>query len=209
MTSKTNFFGAAAAAIALSAATVSASPAQAFDITPGSILSFVGSVKVAPNINNPSQLTFKSASGTANKITIASDSTGSFAGLGGTTAAIKALPLLPIGGNFYKGGAIANFITGIGPNAISFDLTEFIFNKANADAKFSGIFRTATSSILAENGTFTSQLNESKNITRKISSFSADVQAIPTPALLPGLIGLGMGVLRKRKKEMAEATAEA
>ena len=33
---------------------------------------------------------------------------------------------------------------------------------------------------------------------------SGTTQSIPTPALLPGLIGLGMGVLRKRK---AEATA--
>lgn len=36
------------------------------------------------------------------------------------------------------------------------------------------------------------------------ASFASPV-AIPTPALLPGLIGLGMGVLRKRK---AEATGE-
>lgn len=31
-------------------------------------------------------------------------------------------------------------------------------------------------------------------------------QSIPTPALLPGLIGLGMGVLRKRKAEVAEGS---
>lgn len=28
--------------------------------------------------------------------------------------------------------------------------------------------------------------------------------AVPTPALLPGLIGLGLGVLRKRKSEEVE-----
>ena len=33
-------------------------------------------------------------------------------------------------------------------------------------------------------------------------------QAIPTPALLPGLIGLGFGVLRKRKAEAAKQTSE-
>jgi len=33
--------------------------------------------------------------------------------------------------------------------------------------------------------------------------------AVPTPALLPGLIGLGMGVLRKRKREAAEQATEA
>jgi len=31
---------------------------------------------------------------------------------------------------------------------------------------------------------------------------------VPTPALLPGLIGLGMGVLRKRKAEAAKQTSE-
>jgi len=33
--------------------------------------------------------------------------------------------------------------------------------------------------------------------------------AVPTPALLPGLIGLGVGVLRKRKAEAAKQTSEA
>jgi hypothetical protein len=32
--------------------------------------------------------------------------------------------------------------------------------------------------------------------------------AVPTPALLPGLIGLGLGVLRKRKAQMAAASKE-
>ena len=31
--------------------------------------------------------------------------------------------------------------------------------------------------------------------------------AIPTPALLPGLIGLGLGALRKRKSEEVETEA--
>ena len=34
------------------------------------------------------------------------------------------------------------------------------------------------------------------------ASFSATVTAVPTPALLPGLIALGVGVLRKRKSEV-------
>jgi hypothetical protein len=34
------------------------------------------------------------------------------------------------------------------------------------------------------------------------------VTAVPTPALLPGLIGLGVGMLRKRKAEAAEQTSE-
>jgi len=40
-----------------------------------------------------------------------------------------------------------------------------------------------------------------------ISNFSAST-AVPTPALLPGLIGLGVGMLRKRKAEAAKQTSE-
>lgn len=35
------------------------------------------------------------------------------------------------------------------------------------------------------------------------------VETIPTPALLPGLLALGAGVLRKRKSEMVEESSEA
>jgi len=36
-------------------------------------------------------------------------------------------------------------------------------------------------------------------------NFKADeVAAVPTPALLPGLIGLGIGALRKRKADAAK-----
>ena len=35
----------------------------------------------------------------------------------------------------------------------------------------------------------------------------ASPEAIPTPALLPGLIGLGLGALRKRKSEEVETEA--
>ena len=31
--------------------------------------------------------------------------------------------------------------------------------------------------------------------------------AVPTPALLPGLVGLGLGVWRKRKQALADAEA--
>lgn len=41
-----------------------------------------------------------------------------------------------------------------------------------------------------------------------IDNVSANVTPVPTPALLPGLIGLGVGVLRKRKAEAAKQTSE-
>jgi hypothetical protein len=44
--------------------------------------------------------------------------------------------------------------------------------------------------------------------TAQISSLLDQPTAVPTPALLPGLIGLGMGVLRKRKAEAAKQAVE-
>lgn len=43
----------------------------------------------------------------------------------------------------------------------------------------------------------------------EIGRVEMEYTAVPTPALLPGLLGLGIGVLRKRKGEAAEAGADA
>lgn len=40
-------------------------------------------------------------------------------------------------------------------------------------------------------------------------TYNEPITPVPTPALLPGLIGLGVGVLRKRKGEAVEAEADA
>jgi len=46
------------------------------------------------------------------------------------------------------------------------------------------------------------------NSSLTIDNVSSNVTPVPTPALLPGLIGLGLGVLRKRKAEAAKQTSE-
>jgi hypothetical protein len=46
-------------------------------------------------------------------------------------------------------------------------------------------------------------------VRKKIGREVTNPDPIPTPALLPGLIGLGLGVLRKRKAETAESAHEA
>ncbi|PSB22011.1 hypothetical protein C7B65_00935 [Phormidesmis priestleyi ULC007] len=203
MKSKTMFFGAAATAIALSAATVSASPAQALSITPGSVLSISGNVQANPNNTAPTQFEFSSVAGNLLKTTIGASSNGSFAGLGGTEPSIQNLTLSALGGNLFSSAPVTNFITNIG-GGISFDLTKFIYNNSTSSATFEGFFRSGADSIAAKGGLFTSQLTNFNPAT-----YSASIVAIPTPALLPGLIGLGMGMLRKRKKEMAAANAEA
>lgn len=53
-----------------------------------------------------------------------------------------------------------------------------------------------------------SQGNDTNVVDAFNARFTSDSTAIPTPALLPGLIGLGLGVLRKRKAEAAKQTVE-
>lgn len=98
------------------------------------------------------------------------------------------------------------FISGINlfPSfaSVTFDLSTFIFDAGSRSATFTGFFKSGGDSTAAT-GLFTAQ--SAFNPT----SYSLSLKAapIPTPALLPGLIGLGVGVLRKRKAEKA-ATAE-
>ncbi|WP_156518357.1 PTPA-CTERM sorting domain-containing protein [Phormidesmis priestleyi] len=209
MKSKTMFFGAAATAIALSAATISASPAQALSITPGSILNIGGVVQANPNNAAPTEFVFDApfpefGGGPGKTVIYKKGSTGSFAGLD-RFAPIQNLTLTQLtpGGHLFSSGSVTNFITNI-KAGISFDLTKFIYDNSKSSATFEGIFRSGTDSIAAKGGLFTSQLTSFNP-----ASYSGSIAAIPTPAMLPGLIGLGMGMLRKRKREMAAANAEA
>lgn len=202
MNFKTPLLGVAAAAIALSAVTVTSSPAQAA-IVAGSALNLAspinGGVSTSSTLINFSG-TFPIVQNVA--VTTGSNSF-SFAPLGlgvsNLTARIRDVTLS--GGVF--NGSLTNFISGItttgfgSANAVSFDLTQFIFDNVEKKGDFSGVIRKGTD-LSAAIGQFTTQ--EISGAT----SYSLTLTAVPTPALLPGLIGLGMGVLRKRKKEMAE-----
>jgi len=138
-------------------------------------------------------------------------STGTF--LGATSrpkppARIKDLDLTLLSGNLYKLTApVNNFLRGIdivgGPstgNDVQFDLTKFIFDKATGESTaFEGVFTSGTSSIKGI-GRFTSQTDLGNP-----SSYSLSITAVPTPALLPGLIAMGVGMMRKRKAEAVES----
>jgi hypothetical protein len=138
-------------------------------------------------------------------------STGSFAGassLPTPLARIQDLNLTSSGsGVFEFTGLLTNFLSGIdlpgfpGGNDLQFDLTKFVFSQGTGDATIEGFFRLGSDSILGS-GLFTSQTNLGNP-----SSYSLTIQAVPTPALLPGLIGLGVAALRRKKDEAAEENA--
>jgi len=142
---------------------------------------------------------------------------GGLAGLTGTPV-VKPLQLTggPVDPSVYANEAKTDFITGLLLNGdpLSFDL----------DASFVNFFGTLTGAnnfTLAGpvTGTFKTgntvvgfgALSAVNLNGGDISSIALVAQAppIPTPALLPGLIAMGAGVLRKRKAEVEAVEADA
>jgi len=109
-------------------------------------------------------------------------------------------------------GAITKFMS-IQPD-LFFNLTQAVVTVGNyslltkqrpVSVDFTGTFSNALGNFLGS-GLLTTQLNVSKgkDIT---SGYSITSTAVPTPALLPGLLGLGVAALRKRKSEESEVEA--
>ncbi len=138
-----------------------------------------------------------------------------------TDIVVKDLALENTGLNTWKlasSSPIVDWLTGMNNN-VSFDLSVFnlervinpITNTTAFEADIAGIFRP---SRLDGTGGFTAQggLSFKPGVTSPTgSTFSADITAgeeIPTPALLPGLVGMGVAALRKRKSG-EEETVEA
>jgi hypothetical protein len=127
------------------------------------------------------------------------------------TASVKDIPFTvgaPVN-DFFKANFYTNPATGLfGGNflglqtfvPVSFRLDNFLYNAATGVGSGKGLLTKGldTSEALFQ---FSTQL-----IGQPPTSYSATITAVPTPALLPGLIGLGLSVVRKRK---AEAKAEA
>ncbi|MBD2101115.1 PTPA-CTERM sorting domain-containing protein [Leptolyngbya sp. FACHB-261] len=220
MSLKTIGLKATLAAALVTGASMATAPAQAASLGPktqilgNSVLSFAGTY----SLTNASGAT-RDLSGTTtlkfNTINIfdggtEGGSTGSFTSLTGS-AIFKTLTLE----NGSITSPVTSFISGLTLNgkALSFDLTDFALRKTtvtnplggNVDGFIAGIegnFIRNGGELFGE-GAYTSQF-------RSNGSFSGDITAVPAPALLPGLVGLGLGIVRKRKQgeaEKAEAKA--
>jgi hypothetical protein len=106
---------------------------------------------------------------------------------------------------------VTGFITGLAGGTVTFDLNSFnLLRVTTGDpeqqgffARYTGIFSNFPDA--AAIGSFTTQLSAATNSTGAAFSSTATV---PTPALLPGLVGLGVAALRKRKGEGSEAEKE-
>lgn len=193
----------------VSSSFLAAAPAEALTITGGSILDLGGRAKFNTGTGN---LDFKTgglsgAYGSPTGNATVSTFSPVF-GAEGTIAILKDLNLAPDGSNAWTlSSSISQFISL--PNGIKFRLDTFDLNFKDNDwfASLTGEFDEGVDNVIGGSGTF--DPNKDKDFT-KIggTSYSLEVEAVPTPALLPGLIGIGLTALRKRNKSEAEESTE-
>lgn len=187
-------FGTLAASTVIFASTV-ISPAEAATVTGTLNFAKDGGVNSITN----SKVDFVN---TNDFFSVGQTSTGTFAGLKGSGVTILNDITLPFSGafDFLKVNAGPTFrVTGFGTNGVqTFNglsafggnvLGNFIFDGDNTPVK-------PSSFILA----FDSSDGDFANISIKAD----DAAAVPTPALLPGLVGMGIAALRKRKSAESE-----
>lgn len=130
----------------------------------------------------------------------------------GTSVAVADLPLTITNLFVATSPSIPNFITGFQyqNQPAVFDLAAgadtAILATANGlgalDFTFGGLIKSTGGDTLATvTGTFSGAETSTNN------DFSIDLAAtpVPTPALLPGLLGMGMGIVRKRKQQSVAA----
>ena len=207
---------AAVAIVAAGAATLAAIPAEAASIKLGDKLNISGDSRLEINgntailnfgddingdevdystgfgqaqVSNTSALVFRLSS---DGVTVEPRAT--------RIATLTDLSLISDGPNVWRLGAAVNDFIVLGYNGISFNLTSFVLTQTGSKwvADYTGFFAGSLPGI----GEFSTQGNFASV---QGSTFSSSVEAVPTPALLPGLVGMGLAALRKRDEEEQES----
>jgi hypothetical protein len=203
--------------VVLAASAAMSLPAHAAKLTNGSTLNLAnningGAIKIDPF--NGTDLKFDFFGARTPGITPALNNqgirtvsaTGSFPGTNNNPITqIKDLVLTGlINPDKFVGSPVTNFLAGIdvaGNSNLTFDLSSFRYNKSTGIGKFAGVFSDGVKGL----GVFTLGAPiVTPNTGTDDFRYTLSVTAVPTPALLPGLLGLGVAALRKRKGEGSE-----
>jgi hypothetical protein len=185
------------------------SPAQAFTLTGDNTLALSGRARfdTASGLldfrQDPGQI-YGTPTG---KAIVTTSSSGRFAALLGQLATLTDITLANQGGNVweYTGPTLANFIT---VDTIGFSLSVFRLVKNPGNdwlATVEGQFQDTGKPAFGEFDPL--QDNSFAIATGNGSSYSFDIEEVPTPALLPGFIGLGVLALRRKNDKSAEESA--
>ncbi|NJM47020.1 MAG: PTPA-CTERM sorting domain-containing protein [Alkalinema sp. RU_4_3] len=185
------------------AMTLAALPAEAASIA-GKTFSFYGSAKLLSDTAATTTLDFLPSYSNPNADGQASVAQVSEIGSYNQQFTLSDIPLAKTATGWSLTGGALNWIKADAGLGFQYTLTAFDLTKTltGFEAMVDGIFTNTSPNevINTVDGFFSSQ---KKLASLKGTSFSADLTAgttsVPTPALLPGLIGLGLSVARKRK----------
>ncbi len=215
--------GFAAIAAALTIVTL---PAEAASLTNGSTVVLKnnnqgGALQIDPSTTGGLKFDFFGARTNPTKQPVLSNQgvtvvsgTGDFANTNNTPIArIKDLNLnATLNSNIFKLGSLPGFLTGLdvtgGTNNLGFNLVSFVYDKTTGIGKFKGTFAGGQVGL----GTFqlgSAITNPAGNpIIPNDYNYTLSVTAVPTPVLLPGLLGLAAAALKKGKDEASEEPAQ-
>jgi hypothetical protein len=194
----------------------SVAPVHALTLTADDTLQLNGGFGgLTLNPSGPTVIDFSGLSGgtTDGSLQVAAGSTGGFASLVGNAGQIKDLT----SSNIASG--LSNFIRVFAPgnndstpgDDLYFDLSAVLNNGSISIpgspldvlySSFRGSFVNATGATLGR-GLATIQLPNGQTQGSSSWSMTIRAEAVPTPALLPGLAAFGMSLARKRKQEQA------
>ena len=212
---------AALAALSVTSAAAFAAPSQAASIGAGDF-SFSGKTKILTktgSYNNPSSVTIGFSGFSLDSVNEAFSNLKGIPKLANLTLVKTGSPLSTTPVSFIYGTAkITDFITGIyldknnnshkdPGEEVSFNLDPTNFTgsftsatKYNFGGNFFGEVKNGNT-VMGSGFLGAVRLNRSNRASGTIAT------AVPTPALIPGLLGLGVAALRKRKSEESEVEA--
>jgi hypothetical protein len=234
MNLKTIGLGLAATAALTTGMMIAEAPAQAAGLQFGSVLNFSdfgnnGGVQFNGTTNT---LNFFSSApppgaATGQRVGISGTSTFSFSGANSGPAPVSRISDVQLSGagnlRSFTSTSPANFgnnvflsginLPSLGNAEVAFQLESFVYNVSEKKANFTGKFFKTSGVGTGPNpislveflsdgiGELTTQGQPNAPGS---STFSGSITAVPTPALLPALLGMGVAALRKRKGEETE-----
>jgi hypothetical protein len=195
-------FGAATMAVMATGTALIADSAQALSLNGGFVMN--GTTTVTGAGTTAPTLTFTNFA-LGNK-------TGDFTGLSGTPviASLALTDPTPVNDSTMNQGtysnlAVPNFITGLNlGGALTFDLdpsTISLFGFITDPTNFA--IAGPITGIFKQGGSVIGKGFLGVNNNNGISSISLTATSVPTPALLPGLVGMGIATFRRQRKQTA------
>ncbi|PSN19034.1 hypothetical protein C7271_09385 [filamentous cyanobacterium CCP5] len=218
MSTKFHRIGALSALTSLAGLLLFASSAQAFSLTGENTLSIGGRAKFNTStgyldfagLDKNGKPTFEPSDGTKTGIAVVTPaSTGRFGSLAFSRVTLKDLTLdkaLDTDLWSYNGDPVSAFLS-VNSSTVSFQLSKFDLTRDSNGSWIASVAGIFEDTELPGTGQFDPNEDNLFASSANGASYSFDIEEVPTPALLPGLLGMGVTALRKRRSEEENAAA--